>query len=505
MEEPQIKAKRRSDLEVLIRARYPLIYVVSWEEQRVMLEIERITHVLGKKVYEWSISNGIARYHSGLGTMEGKKGSKDPILALKEIMEVNEPCIFCLKDFHAFIKDNVVIRTLRDLAVKLRHTYTSVIILSPILEIPQELEKELTILDFPLPKKPELLELLRQINDELKGNPNFKIDLSPEATDKILDAAVGLTLNEAENVFAKTLVLTGNLTSDEASIIYSEKKQIIRKTGILDYIEPDEDLDSVGGLHNLKEWLTKRRLAFSERARAFGLPVPKGVLFIGVQGCGKSLCAKAVSNYWALPLLRMDTGKLFSSFVGSSELNVRRAITIAESISPVILWIDEIDKGFAGLQSSSFSDSGTTARVFGTLITWLQEKEEPVFVIATANDIEVLPPELLRKGRFDEIFFVDLPQEEERKEIFTIHIKKRNRDPQDFDFEQLSKASSGFSGAEIEQALISALYDAFEQETDIDTGMLIFALKETYPLSATMREKIEKTRKWAVGRTRPAS
>lgn len=505
MEMVKTKAIKKSELEVLIRARYPLIYVVSWEEQRVMNELERIARILGKKLYEWKISNGIARYHSGLGTVEGKKGTKDPILALKEIMEVNEPCIFCLKDFHAFIKDNVVIRSLRDLALKLRHTYTSVIILSPILEIPQELEKEITIVDFPLPNREDLLELLKQINKELQGNPNFEIDLSSESCDKILDAAIGLTLNEAENVFAKTLVLTGRLTASEAEVIYSEKKQIIRKTGILDYIEPEENLESVGGLRRLKEWLSKRRLAFSERARAFGLPVPKGVFFLGVQGCGKSLCAKAVANYWSLPLLRMDTGKLFSSFVGSSELNVRRAISIAESISPVLLWIDEIDKGFAGLQSSSYSDSGTTARVFGTLITWLQEKEAPVFVIATANDIDVLPPELLRKGRFDEIFFVDLPTFEERIDIFSIHLKKRNRDPSDFDLEELARASEGFSGAEIEQTIISALYDAFEQETDIDTEMILKALAETYPLSATMKEKIESTRRWAMGRTRPAS
>lgn len=501
----QTAGRKRTELEILIRARYPLIYVVSWEEQRVMAEVERIAHLLGKKVYEWTISNGISRYHSGLGTVEGKKGTKDPILALKEISEINEPCIFCLKDFHAFIKDNIVVRSLRDLAITLRHTYTSVILLSPILEIPPELEKEITIVDFPLPTKDDLMELLNQIATEIKNNPNFQLDLSPPSRDRILDAAIGLTLNEAENVFAKTLVTTGRLTATEVPLIYSEKKQIIRKSGILDYIEPEENIDSVGGLKNLKEWLSKRRLAFSERARAFGLPVPKGVLFIGVQGCGKSLCAKAVSNFWSLPLLRMDTGKLFSSFVGSSELNVRRAISIAESISPVILWIDELDKAFAGLQSSSFSDSGTTARVFGTLITWLQEKDMPVFVIATANDIEVLPPELLRKGRFDEIFFVDLPDLEERKEIFAIHLRKRNRDPNDFDLETLAKASEGFSGAEIEQAVISALYDAFEQETDIDTELILNAIRQTYPLSATMKEKIEATRRWALGRTRPAS
>jgi SpoVK/Ycf46/Vps4 family AAA+-type ATPase len=246
-------------------------------------------------------------------------------------------------------------------------------------------------------------------------------------------------------------------------------------------------------------------LAFSDKARAFGLPTPKGVLFLGIQGCGKSLCAKAVANFWELPLLRLDMGKLFGSFVGTSEQNVRRAISIAESVSPVVLWIDEIDKGFSGLQSSAFSDSGTTARVFGTLITWFQEKTVPVFIIATANNVEVLPPELMRKGRFDEIFFVDLPNIKERKEIFFIHLKKRKRDPKRFDLDLLAKESEGFSGSEIEQVIISGLYDAYVKGKDVDTEILRKAVSETYPLSKTMHEEIDYRRKWAKGRSRMAS
>ena len=481
----------RQELEILIRARYPIIYIVSWEEERVMQEVDNIASKRDKKVYVWTISKGLVRHRSGLDdAVEGKKGTKDPILLLKEIQSFEEPSIFVLKDYHPYLKDSSVIRGLRDLCYYLRHTSTSVILLSPTLNLPPDLEKDINIVDFPLPDRKDIEHLYLSIAHDLREHPNFKVDTAPEAMTSILEAAVGLTLNEAENVFAKTLVMTGCLTSAQIPFIYSEKRQIIRKTGTLEYIDAAEQMEQVGGLKALKRWLEKRRMAFTPQAREFGLPVPKGVLFVGVQGCGKSLCAKAVSNFWSLPILRLDMGRLFSSFIGSSEQNVRRAISIAESISPVILWIDEIDKGFAGMQSSNFSDSGTTARVFGTIITWMQEKEASVFVIATANEVEFLPPELLRKGRFDEIFFMDLPNLEERREILAIHLKKRHRDPAKFDLEKLADAAEGFSGAEIEQAVVAALYDAFEHKTDISTENIHQALRDTYPLSVTMREAI---------------
>ncbi len=496
-----------SELEILRRARYPLIYVVSWEEGRVIQEITNIGNTLNKKVYEWSINKGLVRQRGTVEPInpEGKKQSKDPIIALQEISASNDPALYILKDFHRFLKDSAVIRGLRDLAIQLRHTYTTIVIISPVLDLPNELEKDVTVVDYLLPDKKCLEGLLNHIQEDLKANPRFKIDLSDNVKERLIDAAIGLTLNEAENVFAKTLVLKGGLTETEIGIIYSEKKQIIRKTGILEYIEPKENIGEVGGLENLKIWLDKRRKAFGENARKFGVPVPKGILLLGVQGCGKSLTAKAVSNHWQLPLLRLDMGQLFSSYVGQSEETVRRAIQIAESISPVILWIDEIDKGFAGLYSSHSVDAGTTSRVFGTLITWLQEKTKPVFVIATANSIEPLPPELLRRGRFDEIFFIDLPVSEERKQIFKIHLLQRNRKPDNYNIEELTKQTSGFSGAEIEQVIISALYDAFDQSQELNMTHIENAIKETFPLSLLMKEEIENRRKWAKGRTRPAS
>jgi SpoVK/Ycf46/Vps4 family AAA+-type ATPase len=394
---------------------------------------------------------------------------------------------------------------LRDLSDRLRATYNSVILLSPTAEIPVELEKDISIIDFPLPSREHIRDLLQSIARDIKGNSRLRVDLENGGEEAIVNAAVGLTLNEAENVFAKTLVSAGRLSAQEAPIVYLEKKQIIRKTGLLEYIEAREEIQDVGGLDQLKHWVSQRRQAFGAKARQFGLPAPKGVLILGVQGCGKSMCAKAVPSLWQLPLLRLDMGQLFGSLVGSSEHNVRRAIQLAESVAPVILWIDEIDKGFSGLDSSSFSDAGTTSRVFGTILTWLQEKSSSVFVIATANNVEALPPELLRKGRFDEIFFVDLPTLEERVSIFRIHIERRRRKAERFDLKALAVAAEGFSGSEIEQAVIAALFHAFTEKTDIETPHIMRAIRETVPLSRLMDKEIQKRRDWAKGRTRPAT
>jgi len=326
--------------------------------------------------------------------------------------------------------------------------------------------------------------------------------LTPEERERVIDAAVGLTANEAENVFARSLVERKKFDVD---IILTEKEQIIRKSGILEYYRQDESMGDVGGLEVLKEWVRKRGHAAGQKAREFGLPAPRGILMLGVQGCGKSLSCKAVAAQLELPLLRLDVGKVFGGFVGQSEENMRRAIRMAESVAPAVLWLDELEKGFAGTQSSGISDGGTTARVFASFVTWLQEKKAAVFVVATANRIEDLPPELLRKGRFDEIFFVDLPQEVERREIFEIHLRKRMRRPEDFRVEELARVTDGFSGAEIEQAIVSALYDAFDGGRDICTEDLLATVRSSVPLSRTMREQIADLREWAATRARNAS
>lgn len=500
-------APEEEEIEILIRARYPLISIVSWEEERVLRLLDEIGAKYGKHLMQWTINSGLARYRPGLGGLvEGKKGTKDPILALKEIeVTKTEPAIFVLKDFHRFMDEAPVVRGLRDLAHVLRDTYATVVLLGPVARVPPELEKDLTLVDFPLPGRRELEGLFAQIVEEARGNPDLHIDTSETARTPLLESAIGLTLTEAENVFAKILLRHGRLTADQAPEVYQEKRQIVRKSGLLDYIDTDDSIESVGGLVHLKGWLRKRRRAFDPKARRFGLPVPKGLLLLGVQGCGKSLSAKAVARFWQMPLLRLDMGKLFGGLVGSSEENVRKAIRLAESLSPAILWIDEIDKGFAGLQSSGMSDSGTTARVFGTLLTWLQEKTAPIFVIATANNVEQLPPELMRQGRFDEIFFIDLPDAHERAEVFRIHLEKRRRDPGVYQLPLLARAAEGYSGAEIEQSVVAGLYDAFDAGRDLDQDILLEAVRRTRPLSRIMAEEIERRRLWAQGRTRPAS
>src|SRR5215472_16467628 len=373
------------------------------------------------------------------------------------------------KDFHPFLtKSNfAVVRKLKEIALHLKNSFKTIILVSPMMEIPTELEKEITVLNYPLPTREDLGSLLDKILAEVTQVKQIHLDFDGHGRERLLQAALGLTLGEAENVFAKIIVKGERLSGDDVDDVFAEKQQIIRKSGLLEYYATSESFANVGGLSVLKDWLNKRALAFSSEAREFGLPPPKGILMLGVQGCGKSLCAKAVSTQWKLPLLRFDMGRMFGSLVGSSEENVRRAIAVAESVAPAILWVDEIDKAFAGSQGSGISDGGTTARVFGTFLTWLSEKTAPVFVVATANDISQLPPELLRKGRLDEIFFVDLPSQQERLEVFRIHLAKRGRDAAQFDLEALAAASRDFSGAEIEEAINSALYDAFYTHADI--------------------------------------
>jgi len=486
-----------TELETLIRARYPIIYVVSWEEKRVEDALRAITQARGKKMLQWTVTQGIVANSSNRD-----ESTRDPIAALDYVMESRDQAVFLFKDLHPFLNDMTVVRRMRDLTYALKTSYKTIVMLSPILKLPQELEKEITVVDFALPTLEELDMLLTDTISKVKSNPKVNIELSTEEREQILKAALGLTGMEAENVFAKSLVERYRFDVD---VILSEKEQIIRKSGILEYYRATEAFAEVGGLDLLKGWMDKRTVAFTEKARVFGLPAPKGVLMLGVQGCGKSLTAKAIASHWRLPLLRMDVGKIFGGIVGQSEENIRRAIRIAESTAPNVLWIDEMEKGFSGTQSSGISDGGTTARVFGTFISWLADKTAPCFVVATANDVSALPPELLRKGRFDEIFFVDLPSQNERKEIFAIHLKKRGRNPDEFDLDHLTESSAGYSGAEIEQAVISALYDAFDLDRDVNTGDILATLSQSVPLSMTMKESIDLLREWSDTRARPAS
>ncbi len=499
----------RTELAVLIRSRYPILWVVSWEEERVEAALTRISAERRKRFVCWSVTRGFheATEPPGLRrTPPAQQGNVAEVLAaLDEIVKQVEPALYLFKDLHPFLSDPVVVRKLRDLAAYLKSSPKTLILCSPSRSIPPDLEKDITVVDFGLPTLEELGQMLDTIVSEVSTQGRLHIDLSGAVREKLLQAALGLTLKEAENAFARTLVEHERLTDSEVACILNEKKQVIQKSGILEYHDAQDHLDDVGGMQNLKDWVRKRSVAFSDEARRFGLPPPRGVLLLGVQGCGKSLAARAISLVWRLPLLRLDVGRIFSSFIGSSEENARKAMSTAESLAPSLLWIDEIEKAFAGGTGSGEVDAGTTSRIFGTFLTWLQEKTAPVFVVATANNIRSLPPELLRKGRFDEIFFVDLPGAQERAEIFDIHLRRRNRDPQHFDLARLAALADGFSGSEIEQAVVSALYDSFDARHDLQEADLERSVTQSVPLSRTMHEELTELRHWARSRTRPAT
>ncbi len=503
---PAPQPKFMQELDTLVRARYPLIYVVSPEEQRLDALLRELAESHGKALWTWSVTKGLRPGGAHPPRLPaGQEGTQDPIEALAAIAKVEDPALVVLKDFHPYLTDQPkIVRALRELGQELKGRYTTAVLLSPTLTMPVELEKEIAVLDVPLPTFRDLAQLLKEIVEVLRQDPRVSVSLTREQGEQLVKAAMGLTLNEAENAFAKAVAAHHSLGPSDIGLMLEEKRQVIRKSGLLEYYPVDRSLANVGGVDLLKAWLGQRGRAFSEAARRFGLPDPKGLLLLGVQGCGKSLTAKAIASQWNLPLLKLDMGRIFSGIIGSSEENLRRAIRVAEGAAPAVLWVDEIEKGLSG-SGSGVSDGGVATRIFGALLTWLQEKSAPVFVVATANRIDALPPELLRKGRFDEIFFIDLPSAAERREIFEIHLHHRHRDPAQFGLAELAALSEGFSGAEIEQAVVSGLYQAFAANTELSQEHVAAAVRETLPLSRTMAEQVAEQREWAKTRTRMAS
>lgn len=492
----------------LFRARFPYIYITTWEEERAISLIKKISKSeklirVAREVYVWTQTNGFV--------VDGQKidGTQSPDKAIDFIRDCNKNSVFVMCDFHVFFGvkgrqvDYNVVRRLRDNLSDLKTSKfrKNVIFLASELLIPETMQKEITILDMPLPT---LSEIKAKFDKMITQNTQIDTSgLDEEGKEKLCKAAMGLTLQEAENAFALAMVNDGKVDVSDLDIILSEKMQVIKKTGILEFVNTDIKISDVGGLENLKSWLNKRNNSWSESAKKYCLPAPKGVLITGVPGCGKSLTAKAMSAAWQLPLLKLDFGKIFSGIVGSSEENMRKAIKTAEAVAPSILWVDEIEKSLSGLNSNG--DSGTSSRIFGTFLTWMQEKTAPVFVIATANNINSLPAELLRKGRFDEIFFVDLPTQREREEIFKLHLSKRLKDKDVASkieinsdlYKQLAQMTEGFVGAEIEQVVISALYEAFFNKRPLEFSDLANTIKNVVPLSVTQKEQILAIRQWA--------
>ena len=494
------------ELDLLIRSRYPIIYLRTNEEGRACNLLSNIAKAQKKNLVEWSSTEGlrmVENYHGG--TIKTSREMQQPLAALEAILQDTGRTIYAMKDLHSYLDEHIIIRKCRDLYETIKRSYKTVVLLSPVKKIPPELEKAVYFLNMPLPNATMLKTLVKDIVETVRGDRRIKIELPESRFDGMANAALGLTLEEAERVFYKAIVRDARLAQEDVEFVRDEKRQIVQKSGLLEYYETAENLGSVGGLNLLKSWLKRRSRCFESAARDYGLPPPKGLLLLGVQGCGKSLAAKSVSGSWGFPLLRLDMSRIFGSLIGSSEENMRRALDMAESVSPAVLWVDEIEKTFAGIESSGATDAGTTARVFAYFLSWLQDKKALVFCVATANSIERLPPELLRKGRFDEIFFVDLPKLRERRDIFQIHVAKRRRDPAKFELDLLAQRSEGFSGAEIEQAIVAAMYDAFNENREVNARDILQTMQTSIPLSVTMREGLEKLRRWARDRARPAS
>jgi len=449
---------------------------------------------LNYQLFAWSVPAGL------IDTKDGSsRGGQDPMEALGALADLPENSITLLRDFHLFFDDPnpMLIRQLKDLLRTGKSSSRTIAVLGCRLKLPPELERDFTVIEFALPGEPELRQVLDGIVESTKH-----VTPSTEAESALIDAARGMTTTEAEDAFALSVVETGDLLP---SVIAREKAQAVKKNGLLELVEKTESFNDIGGLKLLKEWLLKRREAFTPRAVRYGLPAPKGLLIVGIPGCGKSLTAKATASVFGVPLLRLDAGRIFASLVGQSESNFRSVVQTAEAIAPCVLWIDEMEKGFAGSKSSGSADGGTSARVFGSFLSWLQEKKSPVFVVATANDVSQLPPEMLRKDRWDELFFVDLPNADERETIWQIQIEKFGRHEVDFDMRQLAKTTEGFTGSEIEQMFVEALYRAFdlgEEPNDLTIGL---ALTEFVPLSKLMAEHLNSLRAWSKGRARPAT
>ncbi len=491
-----------TEIELAIRSRFPLIIVKTREEERLIDLVNQHCEKTSRVLWLWDHADFFQSPLENPG--DPPPAAKDPLSVLDAIEKLTGSVVVFLKDFHqCWHNQPRVIRKLRNLAQRLKYTRTSVILSMPGVNLPIELNDEAVVLDLPSPNADELAMIL----DNLLRTPKVKCNLSPEARDRLLQAALGLSANQAQRVFAKAIVSDGVLDERDLALVNEEKKQIIRDSGALEFYHTQETTADVGGLEQLKAWLRLRQKALSPEAAAYGLPAPKGLALIGIPGTGKSLSAKMIAGLWKLPLIRLDIGALFGSLVGESEENTRKALHLAETVAPCILWIDELEKGLSGGQGG---DGGTSMRVFGSILSWMQERRKPVFVVATANNISLLPPELLRRGRFDEIFFLDLPTAAERSEIFAVHLRKRKRDARNFDLKVLAQASEGFVGAEIEQAIIDAMFQAFSDPSapgrEVTTDDVRAAIARLIPLSKSASESIRWLRQWLVeGRAVSAS
>jgi len=496
----------QKQFEQVIRAQHPCIFICTNEEDYALQIVREAAFQMGKdmarsELYVWTVIRGLRD-----GLMSDSKPlpeTEHPAGALYYLTRIECRSICVMLDLLGHLKDEKILRLLRDVIHKFRETGSQLVIIDHRDELPSVVASVATRFEISLPDEKELESIIRETLRQRHRKERIEIDISRRELQTIIRNLRGLTRRQAEQIIIDAVTDDHRFDANDINTIMAHKRRAIQKGGLLEYVEAPVDLSEIGGLRRLKQWLKNRANALTDEGFDFGLGRPRGVLMLGVQGAGKSLCAKAIATAWQRPLLRMDVGALYDRYIGESERRLRDALHQAEMMAPIILWIDEIEKAFASAASRS-TDGGLSQRMFGSLLTWMQEHIAPVFLVATANDIEALPPELLRKGRFDEIFFVDLPRKVTRKKIFAIHLKKRKRDPDTFDLDVLADHSEGYSGAEIEQAVISALHEAYASKTDIDTQRVVKALESSPPLSVTMAESVENLRAWAKDRCVPA-
>jgi SpoVK/Ycf46/Vps4 family AAA+-type ATPase len=524
MNSPQSPIDR---LKVLINSSTPIIVMETVEEVRALTLVRNACSELSLAVFEWTIAEGLVRSGSGVGPGigPGQGGSEtglhtftgsdagaavakaavynttDPVQALANLETMTVEAVFVLKDFHRHMDNPVVVRRLRDVGQKFSANRRTLVLTAPAIEMPPELASLVEFLDLPLPDKDRLREIIRETYTRMAGTHTLKLQLDANGVDAMAANLRGLTEEAAERAISQTVVGRLALSPDCITDVLDAKKALLKRSEMLEFVDSTDTMASVGGLENMKRWLEQRRGSWDEGARQFGLDPPKGVIILGVQGCGKSLCARAVAGEWKLPLVKFDTAAVYDKFIGETEKRIQKVFRVAEGLAPCVLWIDELEKVFAGSGPDSASaDAGVSSRLLASFLSWMQERKPAVFVAATCNNVTVLPPELIRKGRFDELFFVDLPNAAERKQIFSIQLTKRKRNPADYDLDQVAAAAKGFSGAEIESAVQTALYAAFARKQELSTEDLLTALSSTVPLSITRSEEIAELRAWAKDR-----
>jgi AAA+ superfamily predicted ATPase len=488
-------------LEQLIRSQHVCIALSTFEERHALSLVRDAAVELNRPLWIWSVAGGV---REGLiGGSPGLPQSEDPIQGLNNLLSFEKHPICVTLDLAAHFRNDKVLRTFRNVLHQFEQNGSQLVIIDHAAELPEVVRSHVTPFELSLPGENELETLVPSWLREANAERRIEIDISRRGFQAIIRNLCGLPRRLARQIILDCVAIDRRFTDEDLNAVVVAKRKALSAGGLLEFIETPVDLGEIGGLTRLKAWLRIRQNALTKEAAEFGLTAPRGVLMLGVQGAGKSLCAKAIATGWQRPLLRLDVGALYDRYVGESERRLRDALAQAEKMAPIILWVDEIEKAFASAASRS-TDGGLSQRMFGSLLTWMQEHRAPVFLVGTANDIEALPPELLRKGRFDEVFFVDLPCEATRREILSIHLRKRRRDPSAFDLDSLAAACEGFSGAEIEQAVLAALHDAFAGRRELDTNALKSAIESSPPLSVTMAERIEGLREWAAGRCVPA-